>query len=83
MCVRGNVINRRNQKDSYALKTAELRLVNVFDNEAITLIDNDIEIKVMWSAVATLKETKKSYHGTQTNLNDFKINEYNSSLAED
>lgn len=47
------------------------KLKNIYDHESITLIENDVEIKIMWSAVASLKETKSKYHGNQKHLDDF------------
>lgn len=47
------------------------KLADIFDYEAITLSENDVEIKIMWSAVASLKETKSMYQEGQKHLNDF------------
>lgn len=47
------------------------KIKNVFDNEAIRVIDNDIEISIMWEAVASLKETKIRDKDKQKHLDDF------------
>jgi hypothetical protein len=47
------------------------QLKNVFDHDSITLINNDIETKILWSAVASLKETKTRYKESQKSLDDF------------
>ena len=47
------------------------KLKNIYDHESITLTENDVEIKIMWSAVASLKESKSKYHESQKHLGDF------------
>lgn len=47
------------------------KLKNVFDYETITLIENDAEIKILWNAVAALKEQKTIFNRNQKRLDDF------------